>query len=204
MEFLTRFKSIKLITIIVIFTSLAACTTLTPTQPATSVAANETKLQAIKGWTVFGAIGAHNKQKAWRANLRWQQHGAQYTMNFFGPLGAGAVVLTGAPDKVTLRTQKQLLTANNPEELLQKEVGWRVPVSNLYYWVRGLSVPGKDAQKHYDKNNHLATLQQDGWQVVFENYSRVRGIDLPGKIIIDKAPLRLRVVIKRWVLNIGN
>lgn len=219
MQFLRNFKLtiVSLFSIVSIFPvvsvipviiacllTLSSCATLTQTQhtqPATSVAANEAKLKSIKNWTIFGAIGVHNRQKAWRANLRWQQNGARYTMNFFGPLGAGAVLLKGAPNKVSLQTQKQLLLADNPEELLQREVGWRVPVSNLYYWVRGLAAPGIAAQKHYDQNNHLATLQQAGWQVVFKNYQRVRGIDLPSKIVIDKAPLRLRIVIKRWLLS---
>ena len=117
----------------------------------------------------------------------------------FGPLGVGSINIAGQPNLVTVQVNsKEEITAHSAEEILQQQFGWHLPVSSLYYWIRGLPKPNVASVKHFDEFNHLISLQQQGWNIHYLRYSGVNNIDLPSKIILDSATLNLRIVISDW------
>lgn len=188
------------------FSFLTACTTVSPSSTAPinqSISWNQRKdqLNKVNHWKIQGAIAIHTTQQAVSASLNWKQQNRDYLINLFGPLGLGAVVISGNAHAIRLKTANgKIMTAKTPEQLIQKELGWQLPISNLYYWTRGLPIPNQKSLKHFDRYHHLTSMTQDGWQIHYLQYTGINSIDLPSKIDLSYPALKIRIVISHWTL----
>ncbi len=187
---------------------LTACATTTPVQapPQDKKLTWETRshqLASIQSWQLNGAMSVVTPKQAGSAQVQWQQKGPNnYQMDLYGPVGMGSVKLTGHPGQVILRMANGKTTsANNPEILLQQQLGWDVPVSNLYYWVRGLPAPGSPSNKQWDAYHHITSLQQQGWNIQYKQYTNVSGIDLPKRVFMNNGPVKVRMAINQWQIS---
>lgn len=184
---------------------LSGCATqLQPHQIAPSLTWKQRQIQLkhIQTWQVSGATAIQTQQQAQSASLSWQQISRQqYVIDLFGPLGLGAVKLTGNANIVTLYANQRLYTANSPEQLLEENLGWQLPVSNLYYWIRGLPAPSLPAKMSFDSQHHLKTLTQQNWLINYISYQTVNDIDLPKKITLTNNLARVTVVISHWTIT---
>lgn len=161
----------------------------------------EAQLNSIKNWTLKGAVSVRQPNKASIVSLTWQQQGQQYQQTLAGPFDIGAIKIIGRPGHVALwKSSQEKLVASNPESLLQQAVGWRLPVQNLYYWVRGLPAPNSPAKKQLDASNRLLTLRQNGWQINYNSYQTVNGVDLPNTIVLSTTNLTVKMVIRQWLI----
>ncbi len=104
-------------------------------------------------------IAIRTNKDAWRADWQWQQTAPlTYEILLLGPLGTNTIKLTAAPQHVSLTgSNGQHVAALNADELLAQQLGWALPISNLYYWIRGLPAPNQPAQKKLDAYHHLIT-----------------------------------------------
>ena len=98
------------------------------------------------------------------------------------------------------KSVREHVSARTPEALLQKEMGWSIPVRNMFYWMRGMSAPGPKHER-FDKYGHLVALAQQGWGMQFFSYRTVEGFDLPSKIVMKHSGgLHITIVMKKWRL----
>lgn len=159
------------------------------------------QLNSIQGWTIRGSTSIQHQNKTDMASLTWTQQSRNYNISLFGPLSIGRVSVIGNPNSVTLaQTNKPTASAANPEQLMQKQLGWQLPVSNFYYWVRGIPAPGAH-HTQLDNQNHLIALSQQGWNIRYNGYMTVQGLDLPRTIELTNPKLRIKVVIRNWAIR---
>lgn len=179
----------------IIFLLLNACAT-TPAYHFTRWPTRQKQLTALNGWKIRGNLTLKAPRVAESASLYFKQDNKNYTIRLFGPLGLGSIVIDGRPHRVTLHTaQKPPLTTQNPEELLQKEFGWHLPVSNLYYWIKGLPVPQKKTTLSFDRYHHLIHLEQEGWTIDYAHYKTYGPYDLPHDVFLTNARLKIQIHI---------
>ncbi len=161
-------------------------------------------LATIENWDLNGLIAIHSmaKNDAWSAHWQWQQHKNHYTISLVGPLGSGGLTLAGTPRIVTLKTSDgKQFTASSAETLLAQQLGWHLPVANLYYWVRGLPAPTVPAAKQFDAYHHLIELRQSGWIIQYLRYTSIQQIDVPSKIYLTNPDLNVKIIINQWHLR---
>lgn len=159
----------------------------------------EAKLRGIENWDLKALIAIRTSKESNSASLDWKQNKQNYTLFLFGPLGSNSYVLKRQDNKIELETPSgKKFLANTPEELFKQQTGWNLPVSDLFYWVRGLPVPGVPAVKQFDAYHHLTELTQHGWKVHFLRYTATRYGDLPSKIFMDYPQLSVKIIISRW------
>lgn len=163
--------------------------------------ARQAQETGIQNWTARGSIAIRTPQKGFNANFNWEQHYDAYLITLFGPLGANRVQLSGNAQQVTLQNGNRVVSAPDAESLLQQQLGWSVPVSNLYYWMRGMPVPGSKGHRSYDMNNHLVQLDQQGWHIAYLRYVSVDGVDMPNRIVLRNPRVEVRVVVSNWNLQ---
>ncbi len=150
-------------------------------------------------WEISGAIAARNSKKGWSASLDWVQQGAnQYQIRLLGPFGGGSVMIEKHGAMIHYLDGPKKIASNDADQLLQQQTGTRLPVKNLFYWVRGLPAPGPVQLTHRDSNGHLTELIQSGYKISYSNYTTVNQIDLPGKIQLQGHDVMIKLVIKRW------
>lgn len=154
----------------------------------------------IDSWFLRGRLAIRDDRESWTASLHWRQQPAEYVMRLLAPLGQGTVELRGDQDFVSLlTTDNQLLTAPDPETLMLDNLGWMVPLDSLLYWVRGLPQPDRRVDElDLDTSGRLAKLQQDGWQLVIDDYMPVNGKSLPRRLELANERFHLRLVVQSW------
>ena len=157
-------------------------------------------LTGLDGWHINGKIGIRAPKDSGSGTLFWLQRQDYYDIRLSGPLGRGAARLTGRPGQVSLEVANQgRYEAASPETLLEEQMGWKLPVSHLAWWVRGLPAPDSKSRLTLDGDSHLASLEQEGWQVEYSSYSEQNGYWLPERIKLHGSNLDVTLVIKEWL-----
>ena len=200
---ISRLHAIFLISILSL--TLTQCVNLTPPQAASSFetqsqSTRQASLAALTHWDIQGAFSIQHQGKSEIANYTWQQRNhANYNIHISSTLNAYVVNVVGDKNGVILyQNNEKPLTASTPTELLEKTIGFSLPIDNLYYWVSGLAAPGKNTQTT-DQYGHLLTLDQSGWHVEFSRYTHLtKDIDVPQLLNFNSDNLSIRLVIKKW------
>ncbi len=157
-------------------------------------------MQALNAWQLVGRLGVTTEREGWQATLDWRQTEDRYAIRIIGPFGQGTVELTGSGDFVVLRdSEGQSVVSDDPESLLFGQLGVKVPVEALRYWVLGLPAPGPGTPV-LDAYGRLARLAQGGWTIEFLDYAPEGQVELPGRIFVRNDAARVRLVISRWEL----
>lgn len=168
---------------------------------ATQWSQHKQQLQALDGWQISGKIGLRlpNPSDSGSGTLFWLQRQDYFDIRLAGPLGQGATRLTGRPDAVTLEIAgRGQLSADSPEALLQETLGWSLPVSHLFWWIRALPAPDSRSRIELNSDNRLAQLEQDGWRVEYSRYAEHQGYWLPERIKLYGTDVEVTLVIKEW------
>ncbi len=200
-----RLPLIGSLCITLLLTILSSCTTFRPPgAPPQQISwqTRESALAKINQWHLNGKLAVRTPRDSGSATIDWAQHQDRYLISLYGPLGTGGMTLSGRQGHIVLKTHDgKRYTADSPESLLAEHWGFKLPVSNLRYWVRGMPVPGIAAQTHTDRYGRLSALDQAGWHIRYDDYQTVQGVDLPSKVSITDGHLTTKLVIYTWDLN---
>ena len=150
---------------------------------------------AISAWQLSGKLGLRSEGKAHSGYLNWQQCGDDYRIRVSGPLGQGAASLAGNSFRATLRSRNSEVTASNPEQLLQQQLGWSIPVAQLQYWIRGIPAPNQNYRLIEEQ------LQQAGWLLSYRRWQQVDQYQLPAKMTATHPRAKVTLIIKDWQLD---
>lgn len=196
-------QSMRFISVLIITLLLSGCITLPANQGSLhkniSWPSRVKKLKQIQAWHLFGAIAIKTPEASQTASFNWQQQtNGQYSIGLYGPLGAGRVTLVGSHENVSLIAHGKHYQAATPESLMQKVLGWQLPMRNLSYWIRGIPAPSITAKQQFDSAERLSQLQQQGWMIEYLQYTGVHGVDLPTKIVLHNQQLTVKIVLSSW------
>ncbi len=190
---------------VLLFSGCASLSPLAPEAPSERVSQlwrqHIQSVGAQTDWTLSARIAAHSEDDGWNGKLHWQQKKDSYQVSFNAPFGQGGLQLDGGPQYVEMRTSDgQTMIATDVESLLFQQLGWRLPLNSLRYWVRGVPVPtGETAPLlSFDEEGRLARLQQFHWQIEYPAYRPSDGLMLPRKVYLENGELSVRLVIDRW------
>ncbi len=167
-----------------------------------SPAARQEQLGLIRHWRITGAFSIRVPgQSPALANYVWNQLGQNsYRIKLASSLNLYTAMIVGRYGSVTLwKTSTKHFTAKTPEALMEREMGWYLPIRDMFYWVRGIPAPGKAATT-FDQYGHLRTLRQKGWIIDYDRYQVENEIDLPRLITMQRGNIHVRLVIKGWKL----
>jgi outer membrane lipoprotein LolB len=197
-------KAISLLTVVAAI--LNGCSHQHPKAPLISQdwANHKQNVEAISHWQATGKLAVKVPNDGGSANLKWLQTGQTYQIELNGPFGSGKMTINGGPDKVTLNEVGQLpQTATTAEELIRKNSGWNIPITQLAFWVRGLPDPTtKITYFAPNAQGLIGELEQLGWKVSYGDYLNLntptRSIPMPGRIVAEYKDVRLILVVREW------
>ncbi len=174
---------------------LASCVSLPPLPP---LAAHH-----LDKWYLSGRLVIATSQDSWTAKVFWQQQGDAYQLQFSNPVGQGAIRLTGNDQQVVMQTaDNKTFVADNPDTLVAENLQVNIPVTDLYFWIRGLPAP-QPSPRYYKLNKlaQLSHLHQDDWQIEYKRYMKVQQFYLPQKLFLENEHFQVKIVITQWDLN---
>lgn len=179
---------------------LAGCAALPSVTPQHPDAAAD-----LDRWAFNGRVSLTREQTGWHAALVWREYAGDYDLRVAGPLGQAAFELSGdAAGVMLVDADNRTFTARDADALLQHVTGWTLPVTGMHYWVRGLAVPGVEAQVERDAAGLLSRLDQSGWIIRYDRYQSVDGLMLPGRLRMEQGNVSVRLVIDEWQLNVAD
>jgi len=181
--------------------TLCACATVRAPPPAAGQAwdVRRPQLQAREHFDLKGRVAVAAGNEGFNARLLWRQTGTRSNVALDSPLGAGGVQITADGTSLSVVTSKgDHLDNEAARSELATRLGFDPPIGSLRFWVLGVPDPATPAQQTLDNQQRLASLQQDGWQVVYDGYMSVNGEWLPSRVTLQRAGVRVRLVVDGW------
>lgn len=196
-------KTFLLCILALLLTACATTPQLPLIDPEQAWQARRETLSSLDSWSLVGRIAIQTEEQGWHASLRWRQQGESYDININAPLGQGAARLQGDESGVILRTSEGKEYAADAQTLLDKRLGWRLPVVGLRYWILGLpesEEPFNNGNREFDELGRLTWLSQSGWDIAFRDYTEVGELALPQTLFLSnqEAQLEVRLAVERW------
>jgi outer membrane lipoprotein LolB len=151
---------------------------------------------------LLGRIAVRHGDSAGSGRFDWQQRGSAYTLNFLAPVATRNWRLEVRPGKaVLIEANGAVRLAASAEELLARELDWRLPADALRYWVLGVRAPEAPGQVEYDADGQLRLIEQSGWTIRYEEFDDTRSPALPRKLRARSGDREVRIVVRRWTLG---
>ena len=163
-------------------------------------AAHQRWLEGIRSFRSAGRLALRLPSDSVSATMDWRQSLDAYDVRLSGPFGQGAVRIEGAPGAAELRTAEGVSRrASSAEELVALELGWRLPVSVLRYWLVGAVAPDMELERlEVDSAGRIKRMLQAGWDIQYPSYTEIGAGALPERVLVEGPELRLRLIITRW------
>ena len=189
--------------------ALAACSTVRPLDLEQSdrqplYEQRSARLGPLDSWTLEGRLAISDDQDGGSGFLQWRHDSGDSRMDFHGALGRGAWRLEAGQNGAQLEfADGRIYRADSIDALVRGQVGWKVPVDKLSWWVRGLAAPGKVEQWELDEAGRLSQLDQFGWSIEYGRYGAVGADTMPLKMTARQADRTVKLVIRKWELQGG-
>jgi outer membrane lipoprotein LolB len=165
--------------------------------------AREHQLAKVDHWVLQGKIGVsgqvNGKSDGGSGTLTWTQNGDSYEFVVRGPVGAKSFRLSVTPEGAVLEgLDGGPLRSPDAESLVQKALGWRVPLRDLRAWVLGLRADSGPAELKFGDDGLPALLSQDGWNVTDPAWNSARQPAVPSKVFADNPPYKVKLSVESW------
>ena len=156
-------------------------------------------MQSLNAWDLSGKLSIDDGMDGGSGRLSWQIRNEDSQMNFRGALGKGAWQLDSGPGYAHLhKADGSMISSVSVDDLVESELGWRIPVNSLKWWALGLPAPGANERLDLDSKGRVLVMQQHGWNIAYERYGEFDAVLLPTRITIEGHGVRLRMVISKW------
>ena len=194
---------------------LAACSISTPPQQPLLdnteqrvVDAHQQRLKAIYRWQLSARLAIIQKTEAQRDGLyldwRWQrQPDSRQQLRFSHPLKGQLATLTILPQTAQLTLADESFFGSNPEALLQRVLGVRLPLKQLPQWVLGKQTSALKRPR-FIRGGRLAAASftdanAEHWQIQWF-YANDTAL-LPAQIELESAQLHIKMQLNDWHLT---
>ena len=180
---------------------LSGCVSAPQPKPTAPVAWPERRaqLQGLDPFELTGRVAVRAGTDGFSAHLSWAQQGPRTHVELNGPLGIGGIHVeaNGGLLHVENSQGQQLANAQAREELKAK-LGFDPPLGSLRYWILGVPDPATPSVETVGADQHLARLEQDGWQIVYSSYVSAGAASLPQQLALHRGDVRVRVIVDHW------
>jgi outer membrane lipoprotein LolB len=161
-------------------------------------AAREQALAAKPDWQLEGRLGVSTSRDSGSGSLQWKQDGDAFRFSVHAPVTGKTWVLTGDPRHAVLEgLRDRPVEGEDAAMLLERELGWHVPVAELSAWVRGARASG-EAKVEFREDGLPAAIVQDGWKIEYPDYDMTRTPALSRKVFASRGDYRVRLAVSAW------
>ena len=175
-------------------TMLAACASQPPA-PASEAPVST----ADAPFAISGRISARRGDSGIAGSFSWTHDPARDAIDLATPLGQTLAQLSGDGHEVSVHlSDGRVESAATWTALTENAFGVTIPVEGLAWWIRALPRPGARYEVERDRAGRIATMRQDGWDVVYAYADDASRQPLRTTMRYPGAdPIEVRVVVDR-------
>ena len=160
-------------------------------------------MNRMQAWSMGGRAALKFKAGAWTFGLNWTQRSRQqYSLQIKHPITGTIIgILDQSPGRATLKSRGKVSNGPDAERLLQQQLGVKMPVNGMPYWIRGVMAPQYPAGKViFESNGKPKQIIQAGWVIDYANYNGTASNSLPRRVNISRTQeqVNVRIVAKQW------
>lgn len=169
---------------------LAGCATQTPTSPE-GVSGSEF---VRNGRFALRAEEPNQAPEAVQGGFVWRDANSRLTLDLSNPFGNILARVVVEPGQATLtQASGEVLRATDPDGLVQKAIGQRVPVRDLRQWLRSpLRALPTMQQINRDDQDRIVAFEQNGWTVELTRFD-AQG---PRLLVLSRTEASQQIVIR--------
>jgi len=183
-----------------------ACTVREPRPEGAWLAEREAWFGDYRKWSVRGRLGLSDGDRGGSLSMTWSAEGRDHVVLLRTVAGGRQWRLEMGPSGATLTgSDIGRLQGPDPDLLVERAVGWPIPVRWMSAWLRGLPAP-PGAATEYAEDGVLQSLAWDGWQLEFERWRRLEddGVPLPARVTADNPPYQVRAALTGWQFEVAD
>ena len=155
-------------------------------------------VQVWQSFSLAARVSVRYGEESLSGQMHWRAGAGGDEVLLSSPLGQGLASINRNEAGVTLtRPGAATVVAENVEMLTQSELGFRLPLSGLRYWIQAGPDPARESRVRRDAGGGVAQIAQDGWKIDYLEFSENR----PRKIHVTREGLEIRLVIDSWQTN---
>lgn len=180
---------------------LAACvpSTVRPTGIGDEAeqGAREALLAVQREWSFIGRVAVSQNGDGGSARIEWRQNGDDFDIRLSAPVTRQSWRLRKQAGRVWLEgLEGGVREGGDPETLLAEASQWRIPVTAMAAWVRGMRAAGP-SELSFSNEGLPATIQQQGWLVEYRRWNTATPPH-PLKIFARQGDASVRLAIETW------
>jgi len=183
---------------------LSACTAIAPPAKENSDWTRQRdQLQELESWELRGRVNVRYDNESHTPRINWLQQNVEYHIRLWGTFNAGNTLIVGRPGYVSLENDGETVDASSPEELILRQMGYELPISQLNYWIKGLPSPDSGFQLSFNELNQLTTIEQADWTINLSDMRQYGQVSLPRRVELTRArnDIRLRFIGLNWTTD---
>lgn len=158
--------------------------------PEISWSNHQKLLSDIQSFKLEGKAGFSEGKTGQTIHFMWVQADGDYTLDFYGPLNVKVATLVKNQTGITLLTSKGKLVSDDPESLMQQELGFSLPIEGLQFWILGLP-QDQTSEKKINAYGYLKSLREDGWSIEYLQYESFHDLGWPSLMTLKQGPYRV-------------
>ena len=188
--------------LVIILSVLAGCASQLDqgVQSDVNWSSHRNRVLDIQHWSASGKVGARQGEASTSFNLIWTQSISDFDIRLFGPLGQGAVKITGDDTQATLYEGNNATTSSDLESLIAENHSIQLPLNALQYWIRGVPEPFQPATIALGTQGLISKLNQFGWVVSYADYEATEP-PMPRKFSLTRGDMSVKIIVKTWELD---
>jgi outer membrane lipoprotein LolB len=159
----------------------------------------EAVLAQRRHWTLQARLFVSDGKDGGTTNLTWTQDDDRYDFIVRYPITGKTIRLHGGPEGAELEgADGGTVRGASAEALMNKTLGWQVPLDNLRAWVLGARARGSAGNLSFAADGLPGKLEQDGWTVDYRDFDRASSPPLPSKVFATKPPYVVKLANVSW------
>ncbi|WP_322082646.1 lipoprotein insertase outer membrane protein LolB [Burkholderia sp. BCC1972] len=156
--------------------ALAGCASTPPSAsaPATGAVLQTAATHAYHGRFAVQYDDRLGKQQHVYGNFDWQERGDDVSLELRSPLGQTLAIVKSTPQAASLELpNRPTQYAPDVGDLMQKTLGFELPLAGLRYWLLPTAAPATHAETVRDPadGTRVKQIRQDGWTIDYLAYA---------------------------------
>jgi outer membrane lipoprotein LolB len=194
-------RATEVLALALLFVLVGGCSSSVPMRAGADdpLAARRAALAALADWSYAGRAALSDGRNAVTVRIDWRQRGDSYEVTLRAPVSGETWRLHGDRTGAVLEGGGGAPRRDrDAEALLRREAGYRVPLTALTDWARGVSHDPGAAAVAVDADGLPGKIAEAGWQISLRDYDLSQSPPLPRALEAEQGRFRVRLAIASW------